>query len=188
MSPLIRSLVSVAVILVSGLVTWVAVGLQPPPPAPPSEVESVFAFPADDVAAIAFTTWQGALRATRVGEHWRVDSLTLDPTMAASAAVRPDAARVDDEVETLVRDVVGLPEVNRFVHEGSLAEFGLDDPKVHVALTLASGQTVTLEIGDRTTSGSGLYARIPPTDEILQIGGLILNELSAALFQLRGLA
>ncbi len=189
MSPLVRSLVSLAVILASAGATWIAVGLQPPPPPPPSEVESVFSFSADDVTSIAVRTWQGSLRARRDGEHWRVEALDLDAARTGSAAATPpDQGRVDEEVGALVRDVAALPEVSRFVHEGSLAEFGLDAPKVRIDLTLASDEQITLEIGDRTTSGAGLYARIPGTDEILQIGSLILNEISAALFHLRTLA
>ena len=186
MSPLVRSLVSLAVILASAGATWIAVGVQPPPPPPPSEVESVFSFPADEVTAIAVRTWQGSLRARRAGEHWRVEALELDDARIGSAAAAPpDQERVDEAVGDLVRDVAALPEVSRFVHEGPLAEFGLDAPKVHIDLTLASGQHITLEIGNRTVSGAGLYARIPGSDEVLQIGSLILNEISAALFHLR---
>lgn len=146
----------------------------------------MFSFSADDVTSIAVRTWQGSLRARRGGEHWRVDALELDASRPGSAATAPpDQARVDEAVGALVRDVTALPEVSRFVHEGSLAEFGLDAPQTRIELTLASGQQITLEIGNRTTSGAGLYARIPGTDEILQIGSLILNEISAALFHLR---
>ncbi|MDG2307035.1 MAG: DUF4340 domain-containing protein [Candidatus Binatia bacterium] len=189
MSSALRSVVSLVVIAASALATWVAVGLQPPPPLPPGEqVESVFGFDTDAVVGISVRTWQGALRAVRSDGHWQVVILELAPQVAPSESVPPPGqAAIDAAMDVLVRDVVGLPEVNSFESAAPLAEFGLDTPDASISLTLASGATTTLEIGARTTSAAGLYARLRSSPEILQIGGLLLTQTRTAFFHLRGL-
>lgn len=125
----------------------------------------------------------------RDGKHWRIDGLTLHESAASGEpAPQPDVSTVDAAVTGLVRTIVALPEVRRFRLEGSLAEFGLGKPQASVELKLDTGTEVTLQIGDRTTTGAGLYAHVKGSDEVLQIGSLILSEIGGALFPLRGLA
>ncbi len=188
MSPVVRALTSLLVIGLSAAATWVAVGLQPPPPPPPSQVDSVFSFRPEAVVGIAATTRQGSIRAVRREGHWDVQSIELRARASSGASDRPDQARIDLEVGALVEDVAALPEVSRFPRAGPLSEFGLDQPSARIVVTLDRGETVDLQIGSRTTSGAGLYARIGSSDEVLQIGGLILNEVGGTLFQLRALA
>lgn len=187
-SPGLRALISLAVIGVSVVATWVASGLLPPPPPPPSQVESVFELDAGAVVGIDVRSRDGELNAVSRGPDgaWTIRRLEIEEVPSNTPAARPDASRIDAEVRALVSTVVALPEVARFPREAPLADFGLDPPRAAIELTLRTGSLVTLEIGARTSSGAGLYARIVGTDEILQIGSLILNEIAGALFRLRG--
>lgn len=124
--------------------------------------------------------------AVRWGPGWRVRSLVRTRSSDQPSS-RPSPQRVDEVLDGFVGEMTNLAEVGRFPRAGPWSDFGLEAPRAWVSFGLGEGRTVRLEIGDRTASGDGLYARITGVDEVVQIGGLVLNQIAAVLFQLRGL-
>ena len=192
MSPLRRSLVSLAVIAVSLAAAWSAWRLEPPPPPPPgADVTPILAVPATDVRAIEVASWQGTLRAHRTPAGWQVDEVVLGAgaSPAEPGAPTPAPSDVDQALDTLVGDVVTMPEIDRFAPDGKpMSDFGLDPPQATIGLELASGERRTLEIGGMTVTTSALYARVLPGDDVFQIGSLVFNNVAAAIFRLRAFA
>lgn len=192
MSPLRRSLLSLAVIAVALAAAWSAWRLEPPPPPPPGAgLKSVLGVTAADVRAITVTSWQGTLHAQRTPTGWQVDRLTLGQGTSPAEVGTPTPAPsdVDQTLETLVGEIASMPEIDRFAPDGKpMSDFGLDPPQASVVLELASGGSRTLEIGGLTVTTSALYARVLPGDDVFQVGSLVFNNVAAALFRLRALA
>ncbi len=191
MSPARRSLVSLVVIALSAAATYAAWRMRPPPPPPLSALLTrVFDFPASAVRAIEVESWQGALRARREDGGWRVELVELRGQAAnPSPAGTPTPAEVDQTLDTLVQELVELPEIDRFpLGNHALAEFGLAQPQARVTLELDSGERRALELGDLTVTTSALYGRVVPSDDVVQVGTLVFNDLAAALYRLRALA
>ncbi|MBY0273711.1 DUF4340 domain-containing protein [Candidatus Binatia bacterium] len=192
MSPLRRSLLSLAVIALSLAAAWVAWRLEPPPPPPPgAAAKPVLELPASDVRALSITSWQGVLRAHRAAAGWQVDEIRLGPgtSPAEPGTPPPSQQEVDQALDGLVREIVGMAEIDRFSPDGKpMSDFGLDPPQATIELALATGERRTLEIGELTVTTSALYARVIPGDDVFQIGSLVFNDVAAALFRLRALA
>jgi hypothetical protein len=192
MSPLRRSLVSLAIIVVALAAAWSAWRLEPPPPPPPgADVTPILGVAAADVRAIAVTSWQGTLRAHRTATGWQVDAVTLGAgaSPAEPGSPTPAPSDVDQTIDALIRDVVSMPEIDRFAPDGKpMSDFGLDPPQASIALELASGERRTIEIGGMTVTTSALYARVVPGEDVFQIGSLVFNNVAAALFRLRTFA
>jgi hypothetical protein len=190
-----QSFVAGAVIVASVGATLLAWLIRPGPPPPPAATLShVFRFTPDDVVGFALDGEKGRLRARRGDNGWQVSEVVsrarVDTASATDAAPPvPSATEIDGALNELVRDVAGLPEVDRFPREGHpLDEYGLDHPQIKITLTLRSGSAQVLEIGAMTVTSTAIYARSVPPDDVLQVGTLVLSELDAALYRLRGLA
>lgn len=192
MSPLRRSLLSLAVIALSLAAVWIAWRLEPPPPPPPgAAAQSVLGLPAADVQTLSIASWQGVLRAHRAATGWQVDEIRLGPgtSPAEPGTPPPTQQEIDQAVDGLVREIVGLPEIDRFSPDGKpMSDFGLDPPQATIELGLAAGERRTLEIGELTVTTSALYARVIPGEDVFQIGSLVFNDVAAGLFRLRALA
>jgi hypothetical protein len=192
-----RSLVSILVIALAVAATAFALRLRPPPPPPPgASNEPLFDFAAREVRSIEVRAWQGSLRAGRVDGGWRVDEVSLrrpgagvDVRGDEPPPAKPSSAEIDHVVESLVREVVGLPVIDRFPREGrELADFGLAEPQATIALGLENGGTRRLELGSLTIANSALYARSAPPDDIVEIGTLVFSAIDSTLYHLRALA
>lgn len=192
MSPIRRSLLSLAIIAVSLAAASFAWRLEPPPPPPPGlAVKRVLDVAVTDVRAIALESWQGTLRARRTPAGWQVDEIRLGAgaSVVEPGMPTPAPADVDQALDALVGEIVALPEIDRFAPDGmTMADFGLDPPQATIGLELASGERRTLEIGGLTVTTAALYARVLPGSDVFQIGSLVFNDVAAALFRLRALA
>lgn len=192
MSPLRRSLLSLAVIALSAVALWTARRLEPPPPPPPGQAaKPVLDVAATDVQSLAIASWQGVLRAHRSPSGWQVDEVRLGPgaSPAEPGTAPPSQQDVDQTLDALVREIAALPEIDRFSPDGKpMSDFGLDPPQATIALELASRERRTLEIGALTVTTAALYARVIPGEDVFQIGSLVFNNVAAALFRLRAFA
>jgi hypothetical protein len=188
-----RSLVSLAVILVAILATLLAWRLRPPPPAPPA-AENRHVFPASesDVAAVTVETAHGTLRAERTDGAWQVKAFELHRQTAdgdPGPAAPPSGAEVDEAMGALVHDLLEVAEIDRFAGNGRPpSEFGLDAPQARLGLRTRDGQAQTLAIGGLTLTTTAAYARIESSDDLLQVGSVILTEVDGVFYRLRGLA
>ena len=79
-------------------------------------------------------------------------------------------------------------EVGRVVNDNpaSVKEFGLDPPKSSVAFKLAGETTFhRLNLGEKTPTGSDLYARVEGQPRLLLIGAFNSDSLNRTTFDLR---
>ena len=190
MNPARRSLISLAVILISVAATAVAWRLRPPPPPPPAEESSpLFDFPAAAVRALDVRAPRSTLRAERRDGAWVVVAIAQGGASATPEPVpTPTSAEVNGVLTILVRELAEAPRIDRFPLAGrSPAEFGLDRPRATIAFTLDDGREVRLEIGAATLTGAALYARVIPSDDVSEVGGLLFTTIDAAMYRLRGL-
>lgn len=102
--------------------------------------------------------------------------------------VAPDTMDADaSAVTTLVSTLESL-EVSRVVSDNpsSVKEYGLDPPKYVVGYKLA-GETAfhKLDVGDKTPTGSDLYARVEGQPKLLLVGAFNGDSLNRTPFDLR---
>lgn len=184
-----RILLSLAVIAASAAATAVAWRLRPPAPPPPAASNvPVFAFSPAEVSAIRVEAGPVRLAARRSGAGWEVSRVAGART-SGEPAPRPPGEEVDGVLNAFLREVVGLPVIDRFPRgQTPLADFGLADPRATIELELAGGTTRRLEVGSTTIAANAMYARAAPPDDVLEIGTLLLGAVDAVAWRLRGLA
>jgi hypothetical protein len=184
-----RIALSLAVIAASVAATAYAFRLRPPPPPPPAASNvPVFSFSPAEVVSIRVEAGARRLEARRAGAGWEV-ARVAGPPGDGEPAPRPPREEIDATVAALVREVVGLPVIDRFPRgETPLADFGLEEPRATVELGLVGGRTRRLEIGATTIAANAMYARAAPPDDVVEIGTLLLTAIDATTWRLRGLA
>lgn len=103
-----------------------------------------------------------------------------------SVAELPNA-RIDETEASNIANGLASLEANRVVDEQppSLAEFGLDKPRVTAAFTDANGQQHTLLIGNKTPTGGDLYAKLADSPRVLLIGSWHEETFNKSPFDLR---
>ena len=192
MDPNRRIALSLAVIALSAAGTALAWRLRPPTPPPPAASNvPVFAFSPAEVSELHIEAGSRRLAARRDADGWQVSEVAGPPVESAATDPVPPPARdeVDGVINSLLREIVGLPVIDRFPRAGAaLAGFGLETPRTTIALGLAGGATRRLEVGATTIAANAMYARAAPPDDVLEVGTLLLTTIDSALFRLRGLA
>src|SRR5690606_2971432 len=156
-----------------GAYVWF-VELPRDPNAPDSTPERVFAVEAADIREMRVRNEAGedsTLR--RDGDRW---------VFADAADIEVDRS----EAGNLTSGLAEL-EVQRIVDEQppSLAEFGLDAPRVEVSFTGADNATHTLLIGKRTPTGGDLYAKLADSPRVFLIGSWQEETFNRSRFDLR---
>ncbi len=116
------------------------------------------------------------------------DTTTIKKNGTEWQIVAPEAMDADAAaVGTLVSTLESL-EVSRSVDDNpkSVKEYGLDPPKYSVAFKLAGESTFhRLNVGDKTPTGSDLYARVEGQPKLILIGAFNGDSLNRTTFDLR---
>ncbi|HUF25049.1 MAG TPA: DUF4340 domain-containing protein [Vicinamibacterales bacterium] len=114
---------------------------------------------------------QSTLR--RTGERW-------------SLAEVPGAAVDEAEAGNIATGFSSL-EASRIVDEQppSLAEYGLDTPRVTASFTDAAGTQHTLLIGNKTPTGGDVYAKLADSPRVVLIGAWLEDTFNRSRFDLR---
>lgn len=147
-------------------------------PRDPNAVETT----AEDV----FTVEEGDIREIRLRNE-AGDESTLQRDGERWVFAGSDGVEVDPaEASNLVSGLADL-ELQRVVDEQppSLAEFGLETPRVTVSFTAADGAERTLWIGNRTPTGGDLYAKLGDTPRVFLIGAWLDETFNRSRFDLR---
>jgi hypothetical protein len=129
---------------------------------------------ADDIEELQITAGGEATRLKKSGTTWSI----VEPVQAEA-----DAA----EVTSLTGSLASL-EVGRVVDEkpADLKGFGLEPARVTVAFK-AKGQTTErqLLLGDKTATGSDLYARLPESPRVFLVSSFLESSFNKSTFALR---
>lgn len=114
---------------------------------------------------------QSTLRKT--GERWSI---------AEAAGAEAD----ETEISNITTGLAAL-ESNRVVDEqpASLAEFGLDKPRITASFKDAAGTERTILIGSKTPMGGDLYAKLSDSPRVLLIGSWLEDTFNKSPFDLR---
>lgn len=137
--------------------------------------EKVFAFAKASARELLLQPRSGdALRLAKEGTGWKL----VAPIEAVADA---------SEADSLLTTLEGL-EVDGVVseHATGLADFGLDNPKVKVSVTMANAkEPLTLLIGDKAPDGSGLYAKLPAKPRVFTIASWLDSTFDKKAFDFR---
>lgn len=142
--------------------------------APDTPAEEVFAVEADQIQEVRLRSEAGEESVLqRTGDRWVFagqDGVDVDPTEAASIA----SGLADLESQRVVDE-----------QPPSLAEYGLETPRVTVSFTDAAGTERTLLVGNRTPTGGDLYAKLAGTPRVFLIGAWLDETFNRSRFDLR---
>jgi hypothetical protein len=102
------------------------------------------------------------------------------------AIVQPAAAAADQATVSGITSNLASMEVQRVIDEnpGDVAEFGLATPRVEVAFK-SGGQQHRLEIGQKTPSGTDVYARIGDQKKVFLISSFLDSTFNHTSFELQ---
>jgi hypothetical protein len=114
------------------------------------------------------------------------DTTTVRKTGDDWAIVSPASAPADDaEISGLTTNLASLQE-ERLIDENpaSVAEFGLDQPRIDVAFK-SGGQEHRLLIGGKTPTGADLYAKTAASPRVFLIASYLDSTFNRSTFELR---
>ena len=146
------------------------------PAGTPAPLESVFDFASDDIVSMSVTSETG-------------DHTVIEKSDDRWQLVEPFAGNVDvTKVVSLSSSLASL-EMQRVVTEpgdaADLALFGLATPRIIVEVTTTSASDLQLLIGERTPTGSDLYATVADSNRVFLISGFLDTTFNQTTFDLR---
>ena len=114
--------------------------------------------PEEQLTALQVQSGDIVVRCRRIAGRWKV----VDP---------PDSSVPSDLVAGLITNLTQLPDVEVVADKpGDLAQFGLDTPVSILVLTPASGDPITVRLGNRNPAGTAVYAQRSTSDRVFLIG------------------
>jgi hypothetical protein len=114
------------------------------------------------------------------------DRTTLRRKGPAWEIVQPAPAAPDEAAVSGITSNLASAEIQRIIDDNpsDLKEFGLADPRVEVAFK-AGGQERRLQIGQKTPSGSDVYAKIADQKRVFLIPSFLDSTFNRGTFDLR---
>lgn len=150
----------VVLVLLGGLVVGLdrfKVGQAPATAAEQQQELTIFQF--DDRKAQSFTLRDGSttVKFVKTGDNWAIEGMSDPPNRISLTSL-------------LIRlsQLKGTKKVGDT--GGDLKQFGLDQPKQEVTAVLDDGTTYTLQLGNRTPTGTGVYAKKSDAAEVYIVG------------------
>jgi hypothetical protein len=135
--------------------------------------DKVFAVEADKIDELEVRSESGdrtTLR--RKGSDWEI--------------VQPVASPVDQAAVSGITSNLSSVEIQRLIDENptDLKEFGLAEPRVEVAFK-ANGQQRRLQLGQKTPSGSDVYAKLADAKKVFLVPSFLDSTFNRSTFDLR---
>ena len=157
-----------------GAYVWFVEMKRDPDAAEEAPREKLFAVEPSQIQEVRIRNEQGeASTLKRAGERWIIAEI-------------PGAEVDETEAGNIVTSLAGL-ESNRVVDEqpASLAEYGLDKPRITASYKDAAGAERTLLIGSKTATGGDLYAKLADSPRVVLIGSFLEESFNRSRFDLR---
>jgi hypothetical protein len=82
---------------------------------------------------------------------------------------RVDSARWGGGIPLLLSGPAATRTIAEQATEQQLAFFGLDEPRMHINLTLDNGDNIRIEVGDRTPNAQGDYIRRAESTDVYTV-------------------
>src|SRR4051794_227669 len=112
---------------------------------------------------------------------------TLQKQGSGWQMTQPSPLAADEaEVSGISSNLASL-EVQRVVDEQptDFKQYGLDPPRIEVAFKAAGGKQGTLQLGNKTPTGSDLYARLPDKPRVFLVSSYLETTFNKSAFDLR---
>ena len=112
---------------------------------------------------------------------------TLRKKGTAWEIVQPAAAAPDEAAVSGITSNLASVEIQRVIEENAsdLKEFGLVEPRIEVAFKSGGGQEQRLQIGQKTPSGSDVYAKLADQKKVFLIPAHLESTFNRGTFDLR---
>ena len=168
----VRSLILLVVIAIP--LGWYAYrDFQKPAGEDGPKKDKVFTVEADKIDQLEIKSESGdrtTLR--RKGSDWEI--------------VQPIAAPADQAAVSGIASNLSSVEIQRIIDENpaDLKEFGLAEPRVEVAFK-SNGQQRRLQLGQKTPSGSDVYAKLPDAKKVFLVPSFLDSTFNRSTFDLR---
>lgn len=171
----LKSTIALLVILV-GLVAYIYfVDSKKPASGTEETKEKAFTVEADQIEEIRITPASG-------------DASRVEKTSGTWQLVEPEKAEADQgQVSNAASSLASL-EINRVVEDNptDLAQYGLNPPKADIAFRVKGQKDVKhLLLGEKTATGSDLYAKTPDKSRVFLIAAYLENTFERTPFDLR---
>jgi Domain of unknown function (DUF4340) len=114
------------------------------------------------------------------------DKTTLQKQSGSWQVTQPVGAKADDTEASGITTSLANLEVQRVVDEkpADLKQYGLAQPRIEVAFH-AGGQNRTLFVGEKTPTGSDLFAKVPDNPRVFLISSYLDSTFNRSTFDLR---
>ena len=170
----LKSTLALGVVLI-GLVAYIYfVDRNRPASGAPEVKAKAFTVDADQIEDIQIKPATGeASRVQKINGTWQL--------------VEPEKADADQGQVSNAATSLATLEVNRVVDEnpGDLAAYGLNPPKADIAFRVKGGNEEHLLLGEKTATGSDLYAKTPDQKRVFLIAAYLDNTFQRTPFDLR---
>lgn len=171
----LKSTIALLVVLV-GLVAYIYfVDSKKPASDAPETKAKAFTVDTDQIEEISIKPATGdASRVQKINGTWQL--------------VEPEKTEADQGQVSNAASSLASVEVNRVVDEnpGDLAQYGLNPPKADIAFRVKGKNEVQhLLLGDKTATGSDLYAKTPDQKRVFLIAAYLENTFERTPFDLR---
>ncbi len=115
------------------------------------------------------------------------ETTTLRKSDDAWALTAPVTAPADSATVESILSSLSTMEIDRVVDENptSLAQYGLDTPRLDVSFTTTGGATHRLALGNTTPTNSGMYARIDDNARLVLVPAFLESAFNRTTFDLR---
>ena len=142
------------------------------PAVPPKD--TVFTVAPDDISTLTVSAAGG-------------ETTTLEQRDGSWFITDPIQADADANAPSSLTSSLSTLEIERVVDEApaDLASFGLDPARIEIAFTAQGGETQRLWLGDKTPTGTDLYARREGDPSVFLLSSFTENTFNRTLFDLR---
>lgn len=157
-----------------GAYVWFVEMKRDPDAAEEAPREKLFTVEPSQIQEVRITNDAGEQSTlTRSGEGWMLAEV-------------PGAEVDETEAGNIVSSLAGL-ESNRVVDEqpASLAEYGLDKPRITASFKDAAGAERTVLMGSKTATGGDLYAKLADSPRVVLVGSFLEETFNRSRFDLR---
>ena len=136
-----------------------------------AKTPSILTFAAADATKVTISGGSGTTELNRSGSGWQLVKPVATPA---------DSNRVLDWLDQL-----GNLNADQVVQGASsdLTQYGLSKPKLDIQVSLSSGKSASLMLGDKTPDGSDYYAQVPGDKNVYLVNAPLGDDLNSALAQ-----
>jgi hypothetical protein len=165
----------ILLVILGGLFGYIYfVELKKPPTSGEETKPKLFSVTADKISDINIKAASGdRTELKKAGNGWQI--------------VQPVQADADSNEVTGLTTALASTDVQRVVDESpsDLKQYGLAEPRIEVGFKTSDGKSHQLLLGDKTPTGSDLYANVPAEKKVVLVPASLESTFNRSTFDLR---